>query len=79
MVLTKKIKFKKSFNSIIKLIENKKQLLDLQSKSKNNFYLTDKYISNKIDEYRSLLINEGKKFLNTKSKKEIKDITYYKF
>ena len=42
----------------------------MQSKSKNNFYLTDKYISNKIDEYRSLLINEGKKFLNTPNQKK---------
>ena len=69
-IILRKLNSKNIFNSIKKLIKNKKQLLDLQSKSKNNFYLTDKYISNKIDEYRSLLINEGKKFLNTPNQKK---------
>ena len=69
-IILRKLNSNSLFNSIIKLIKNKKQLLDLQSKSKNNFYLTDKYISNKIDEYRSLLINEGKKSLNISNQKK---------
>jgi glycosyltransferase involved in cell wall biosynthesis len=39
--------------SISKLIEDKKTRKDLQSKSIQNFYLTHKFVSNKIDNYRS--------------------------
>ena len=42
--LTKSIKY---------LIENKKNRESLQKKSINNFYLTHKFVSNKIDNYRS--------------------------
>ena len=49
---------------LIKLIENKKQLIDLQSKSKKNFFLTDKYISNKIDDYRKSITNSFTKNLS---------------
>tara|TARA_A100001015_G_scaffold313183_1_gene419869 strand:+ start:2627 stop:4744 length:2118 start_codon:yes stop_codon:yes gene_type:complete len=54
-IILRKLNAKNLFNAIVKLIDNKKQLLDLQAKSKKNFYLTDKYISNKIDDYRSTL------------------------
>jgi len=41
---------------LFKLIQNKKFKKSLQSKIYNNFYLTNEYISNKVDEYRSFLI-----------------------
>ena len=45
------------FNVIDELIKNKKKLLDLQKKSYQNFYLTNQYISKKIDFYRTNLLN----------------------
>ena len=45
------------FNEIDELIKNKKKLLNLQKKSYQNFYLTNKYISKKIDFYRTNLLN----------------------
>ena len=44
------------FDALEKLILNKRTLKDLQNKSINNFYLTDKYISNKIDDYREKIV-----------------------
>ncbi len=46
------------FSSIEKLIRNKKELKYLQDQSIKNFYLTDKYITNKIDSYRNTIFNE---------------------
>ena len=69
-VILRKLNSSSLYNSIVKLIQNKKQLYDLQSKSKNNFYLTDKYISNKIDNYRSLFASNKIKILNSKLIKE---------
>jgi glycosyltransferase involved in cell wall biosynthesis len=45
------------FLEIEKLIKNKSKLSYLQQQSLKNFYLTDKYISNKIDTYRNNLIS----------------------
>ncbi|MDC3356638.1 glycosyltransferase, partial [Candidatus Pelagibacter ubique] len=45
------------FNEIDELIKNKKKLLNLQKKSYQNFYLTNKYINKKIDFYRTDLLN----------------------
>jgi hypothetical protein len=45
------------FFEIEKLIKNKSKLSYLQQQSLKNFYLTDKYISNKIDTYRNNLIS----------------------
>ncbi len=44
------------FDALEKLIINRRTLKDLQNKSINNFYLTDKYISNKIDDYRQKIV-----------------------
>ncbi len=41
------------FSSIEKLIKNKKKLAFLQKESYKNFFLTDSYISKKIDSYRN--------------------------
>ena len=46
------------YKGIKKLILNKKNLFELQKKSLTNFYLTDKYISGKIDTYRHLILNQ---------------------
>ncbi len=47
------------YKAINKLVLNKRYLFELQKKSLNNFYLTDKYISNKIDNYRYKLLNQS--------------------
>ena len=46
------------FNVIDELIKNKKKLKDFQIKSYKNFYLTNKYISEKIDSYRLKLVSK---------------------
>jgi len=49
---------KNLYKSIEKLILNKKYRHDLQSKSIKNFYLTNEYISKKIDNYRKKLLQK---------------------
>ena len=49
------------FNSIEKLITDPKKLKFLQKESLKNFYLTDKFISSKIDNYRSSIIQTNNK------------------
>ena len=68
-IILKKLSEKNLFNSIEKLIKNKKLRRELQSKSIKNFYLTNKYISKKIDLYRiKLLKNNITTIKNTKKK-----------
>jgi glycosyltransferase involved in cell wall biosynthesis len=54
-VILRKLNSINLYNAISKLIKNKNDLIDLQTKSKRNFYLTDKFISSKIDNYRKSL------------------------
>ena len=56
-IILKKITTNNIFTSVDQLIENKKTLLNLQKKSHKNFYLTNKYVSKIIDNYRYKLIN----------------------
>ena len=65
-IIIKKNSVNSIFNSIDDLIKDKKKLLDLQRKSYKNFYLTNNYISKKIDLYRSKIIS--KKFKANSSK-----------
>ena len=67
------------FDEIEKLIKNKKELLNIQKKTISNFYLTDNYISNRIDSYRSLLLNKtpSLNLLKNKSKLKILHITNF--
>ena len=51
-IILRNLSVKSLFNAIEKLIKNSKQLKILQKQSIKNFYLTDDYISNKIDNYR---------------------------
>ena len=57
-LILKNLNKKTLFNSVEKLIRNNFYRKQLQSKSLKNFYLTDKFIANQIDEYRAKIINE---------------------
>ena len=57
-IIIKKNTINNIFNAIDDLIKNKKKLINLQNSSYNNFYLTNKYASNKIDNYRSNILNK---------------------
>ena len=51
--ILEKLNEKNLTKSISQLIENKKDRISLQRKSITNFYLTHKFVSKKIDDYRS--------------------------
>ena len=79
-IIIKKNSIKNIFNAIDDLIKNKKKLKILQKKSYGNFYLTNKYISKKIDNYRSDLLNDKFRINNNKvikSKLKIIHITNF--
>ena len=54
-IIIKDLNFSNIYKSIKLLIDNKSKLRDMQLKSLKNFYLTDKYISKMIDNYRENL------------------------
>ena len=56
-VIIRNLNVNNLFKSMEDLIKNKKKLKYLQKSSLKNFYLTDQFIANKIDYYRSNLIN----------------------
>ena len=61
------------FNSLEKLIKNKSLRKSLQKNSLKNFYLTNKYVSNQIDQYRNQIYTKtDKKFLYLNKNKKIK-------
>ena len=69
-IILRNLQPKTLFLAIEDLIKNNKKLHYLQSQSLKNFYLTDKFISNKIDSYRSQLDRSYKlNFINRKKKK----------
>ena len=79
-IIIKKNSIKNIFNAIDDLIKNKKKLKILQKKSYGNFFLTNKYISKKIDNYRSDLLNGNMNLNNNKvlkSKLKIIHITNF--
>ena len=57
-IILKKLNSYELFKSIENLIKNKKKLKELQLKSYNNFFLTDKYSSSKIDIYRDIILKK---------------------
>ncbi len=66
-IILRDLNSKSLFLAIEDLIIDKDKLKYLQTQSINNFYLTDKYISNKIDNYRKILIdNFNTNFLRKK-------------
>ena len=69
-IILRNLQPKTLFLAIEDLIKNNKKLHYLQSQSLKNFYLTDNFISNKIDSYRSQLDRSYKlNFFNSKKKK----------
>ena len=56
-IIIRNLNVKNVYDAINNLIKNKSQRLNLQKLSLKNFYLTDKFISNKIDNYRDKLDN----------------------
>ena len=56
-IILKNNSVKNIYSAIDDLIKNKKKLMNLQKKSYENFFLTNKYISRKIDIYRSNLLD----------------------
>ena len=59
-IILRKLDVNNVYKSIKKLILNKKQLKNLQINSYKNFYLTDLFISKKIDNYRNEIIKKEK-------------------
>ena len=79
-IIIKKVTINNIFKSIDSLINNKKELRDLQKKSYKNFYLTNRYISKIIDNYRYALLNPKdsiKAIKKIKSKLKIIHITNF--
>ncbi len=71
-VILKKLNYQELYQSIEQLIKDKKKRQELQKLSLNNFYLTHKFISNKIDKYRDKLLGNFISFFNVKRKKPLK-------
>ena len=72
-IILRNLKPNTLFYAIESLILNKKKLINLQKDSIKNFYLTDKLISDKIDNYREYITNKIKiNFSKDKLKNKIK-------
>ena len=68
--ILKNLSEKNLTKAISNLINDEKLRKSLQSRSIKNFYLTHKYVSQKIDDYRSEKLSLGKTFyLKSKNKK----------
>ena len=68
--ILKNLSEKNLTKAISNLINDEKLRKSLQSRSIKNFYLTHKYVSQKIDDYRSEILSLGKTFyLKSKNKK----------
>ena len=63
---------KNLINSISNLIKNRKVRVDLQKKSIKNFYLTHKFVSKKIDDYRSEKLYLNKTFYIKQKNKSLR-------
>ena len=74
-IIIKKLNYLNIYKSIKKLIDNKKMLKSIQNKCLNNFYLTDKFISKKIDNYRELFFK--KSLVSKKKNKKIIHVTNF--
>jgi glycosyltransferase involved in cell wall biosynthesis len=57
-IILEQLSVKCLFDNIKKLINNKIKRTNLQLLSKNNFYLTHKFVSNKIDQFRDLKLKK---------------------
>ena len=71
-IILKKLDHFNVFKAIDNLIKNKKKRIELQKLSLKNFYLTHKYISNKIDELRDIKLTKITKISFFDSKKSLR-------
>ncbi|MBC8297263.1 MAG: glycosyltransferase [Pelagibacterales bacterium] len=78
-IILKKLNSKFLFTAMDKLIKNKSERKKLQLKNFKNFYLTNEYISKKIDNYRKSIFNFNlkKTSINKKNKFKILHITNF--
>ena len=67
-IILKDISSTELTNRINELINDKKKRTELQKLSINNFYLSHKYVSKLIDDYRDVKIGKVKKFFTIKKK-----------
>ena len=63
-IILNKLTVNNIYKNIKSLILNKKKLKDIQNKSYKNFYLDNKFISKKIDNYRNKFLKETNKKIN---------------
>ncbi len=73
-IIIKNLNVKEIYKNIKNLIVNKKKLKDIQEKSYKNFYLDNKFITKKIDNYRNKFFN---KTIENKKKLRILHITNF--
>ena len=71
-VILNKLNTKSLVNSLENLITNSKFRKDLQRKSIKNFYLTHKYVSKNIDNYRMEKLNSIHSFFTNKKTKNLR-------
>ncbi len=71
-IIVRNLNSKSIFNAIDNLIKKKNYRNKLQKLSLENFYLTNSFISNKIDLYRQSILSEKVFFINNKLDKKIK-------
>ena len=71
-IILKRLNYQELYRSIEQLIKNKQKRQELQKLSLNNFYLTHKFISNKIDKYRDFLTGDKVSLFNLKKNRPLK-------
>ncbi len=71
-IIVRNLNSKNIFNAIDNLIKKRNYRNKLQKLSLENFYLTNSFISNKIDLYRQSILSEKTFFINNKLDKKIK-------
>ena len=71
-IILNKLNYLELYKAIEELILNKKKRQELQRLSIKNFYLTHKYVSKKIDDYRDNILKKRTEQFNIKAHKSLK-------
>jgi glycosyltransferase involved in cell wall biosynthesis len=71
-IILRKLNVESLYREIKDLIINKNKLINLQKNSYKNFYLTNEFISKKIDNYRNELFQIKNRFNFTQKKEKLK-------
>jgi glycosyltransferase involved in cell wall biosynthesis len=71
-IILRKLNVESLYREIKDLIINKNKLINLQKSSYKNFYLTNEFISKKIDNYRNELFQIKNRFNFTQKKEKLK-------